>query len=74
MEMNIRYRHPMGVAFRLRNQTIDGHHIVLDPVGEGQMIAHDMLDITQPAMRMAVTMVVVVIMSVFLFRMMVWSR
>jgi hypothetical protein len=62
VEVDFRYRNAVRMAFSLGNTGIHSHDVVCDVFGDRKVIAHDMFDIVQTAVMMAVAMVMVMAM------------
>ncbi len=54
MKVYLRHRDAVGMAFRLRNQRVHCHNVILHPPGQGKMPADNVLNIMQAAVMMGV--------------------
>ena len=69
MKMNFRYRSAVGFALSFGDESVDCHHILLYLPGKMQMPFHNVLDIVEAAVVVAMPMVflLMMVMSVVVF-------
>ena len=66
VEMDLRNRDTMCMAFRFCQQCINCHHILLNSIGNGEMIPNNTRNIMQPAVLVMTVIVVVIVTFLFL--------
>ena len=64
VKMNVGNRNGVGMAFRFRDQFIDGHNMILYMRGKGKMSPYDVLNIMQVAVVMRVFVLCAAFMTV----------
>lgn len=69
MKMNFRYRSAVGFAFSFGDESVDCHHVLLYLPGKMQMSSHNVFDIVEAAVVVAMSMVflLMMVMSVVVF-------